>query len=106
MRFRINKKDNTVNVIDNRIDVPQEFKDLYKALAYIERNDWTLYDDSITELLTTVTKYDEYGCSFFDELYSFSASAICLGRDFFNSSARLVIFAVETDSISGVKEST
>ena len=69
MKFRINKKDNTVNIIDSRIDVPQEFKDLYKALAYIERNDWTLYNDSITELLTTVTKYDEYGYSFFDELY-------------------------------------
>ena len=71
MKFRINKKDNTVNtvsVIDTRIDVPQEFKDLYKALAYIERNNWTLYDDSLTELLTAVTKYDEYGCSFFDEL--------------------------------------
>ena len=69
MRFRINKKDNTVNVIDTRIDVPQEFKDLYKALAYIERNDWTLYDKSITELLVAVTKYNEEGCSFFDELY-------------------------------------
>jgi hypothetical protein len=72
MKFRINKKDNTVNtvgVIDTRIDVPQELKDLYKALAYIERNNWSLYDDSITELLTAVTKYDEYGCSFFDELY-------------------------------------
>lgn len=69
MRLRINKKDNTVNVIDTRIDVPQEFKDLYKALAYIERNNWLLYDDSITELLVTVTKYSEEGFSFFDELY-------------------------------------
>ena len=69
MRLRINKKDNTVNVIDTRIDVPQEFKDLYKALAYIERNNWLLYDDSITELLVTVTKYNEEGFSFFDELY-------------------------------------
>ena len=69
MRLRINKKDNTVNVIDTRIDVPQEFKDLYKALAYIERNNWLLYDDSITDLLVTVTKYNEEGFSFFDELY-------------------------------------
>lgn len=69
MRLRINKKDNTVNVIDTRIDVPQEFKDLYKALAYIERNNWLLYDDSITELLVTVTKYSEEGFSMFDELY-------------------------------------
>ena len=69
MRFRINKKDNTVNVIDTRIDVPQEFKDLYKALAYIERNNWLLYDDSITDLLVTVTKYSEEGFSMFDELY-------------------------------------
>ena len=69
MRLRINKKDNTVNVIDTRIDVPQEFKDLYKALAYIERNNWLLYDDSITELLVTVTKYNEEGFSMFDELY-------------------------------------
>lgn len=69
MRLRINKKDNTVNVIDTRIDVPQEFKDLYKALAYIERNNWLLYDDSITDLLVTVTKYSEEGFSMFDELY-------------------------------------
>ena len=69
MRLRINKKDNTVNVIDTRIDVPQEFKDLYKALAYIERNNWLLYDDSITDLLVTVTKYNEEGFSMFDELY-------------------------------------
>ena len=69
MRLRINKKNNTVNVIDTRIDVPQEFKDLYKALAYIERNNWLLYDDSITELLVTVTKYSEEGFSMFDELY-------------------------------------
>lgn len=69
MKFRINKKDNTVNVIDTRIDVPQEFKDLYKALAYIERNDWLLYDSSISNLLYTVTKYNEEGFSMFDELY-------------------------------------
>lgn len=69
MRLRINKKDNTVNVIDTRIDVPQEFKDLYKALAYIERNNWLLYDDNITDLLVTVTKYNEEGFSMFDELY-------------------------------------
>lgn len=70
MKFRLNKKNKTIKQIDTRIDVPQEFKDLYKALAYIERNDWLLYDDSITDLLVTVTKYDEYGYSFFDELYS------------------------------------
>ena len=46
-----------------------DFNDLEFTLYYKDGTVKKIYDDSLTELLTAVTKYDEYGCSFFDELY-------------------------------------
>lgn len=57
---------------DKRIDVPQEFKDLYKALEKIEKANWESEEYiQVEEVRVILTKYDnQTGFSIFDELFS------------------------------------